>query len=167
MPAWTPAQGRWGARPAARTPPSCPPKPSLHEGPTLTKASRTSSACSLLSGVDTVSPRVMRVRLVRQPIRSGGFTWCRHAGAHLPPVSPPPTPALPSPFPPGLAQNVPSPSNALPVATAKSSPPPKPPDAAYRDFLSLTVPLDPPACFLSLLGPAPALALCIPVSQPR
>ena len=42
---------------------------------TLTKASRTSNACSLLSGVDTVSPRVMRVRLVRQFIRSGGFTW--------------------------------------------------------------------------------------------
>lgn len=42
--------------------------------PTLTKASRTSRACSLLSGVDTVSPRVMRVRLVRQFIRSGGFT---------------------------------------------------------------------------------------------
>lgn len=41
---------------------------------TLTKASLTSSACSLLSGVDTVSPRVMRVRLVRQLIRFGGFT---------------------------------------------------------------------------------------------
>lgn len=37
---------------------------------TFTKASRTSRACSMLSGVETVSPRVMRVRLVRQFITS-------------------------------------------------------------------------------------------------
>lgn len=37
---------------------------------TFTKASRTSKACSMLRGVDTVSPRVMMVRLVRQFIKS-------------------------------------------------------------------------------------------------
>lgn len=37
---------------------------------TLTKASRTSRACSMLRGVETVSPLVMSVRLVRQFIRS-------------------------------------------------------------------------------------------------
>lgn len=50
---------------------------------TFTKASRTSSACSLLSGVDTVSPRVIRVRLVRQFIKFGGFTWRDHRQALL------------------------------------------------------------------------------------
>lgn len=35
-------------------------------GITFTKASLTSSACSMLSGVETVSPLVMMVRLVRQ-----------------------------------------------------------------------------------------------------
>lgn len=42
---------------------------------TLTKASRTSRACSMLRGVDTVSPLVIRVRLVRQFIRSLPSTW--------------------------------------------------------------------------------------------
>lgn len=61
--------------------------------PTLTKASRTSSACSLLRGVDTVSPRVIRVRLVRQLIKSGGFTYSKRPGvgaapARLSPLTP-------------------------------------------------------------------------------
>lgn len=37
---------------------------------TFTNASRTSRACSILRGVDTVSPRVIIVRLVRQFIKS-------------------------------------------------------------------------------------------------
>lgn len=94
--------------------------------PTLTKASRTSSACSLLSGVDTVSPRVMRVRLVRQVIRSGGFTWwgdLRRSPSH-PPARPSLCPHLhlaPA-FQPGCAQAVPFTEKALPHGPkAKSS----------------------------------------------
>lgn len=44
---------------------------------TLTKASRTSRAWSRLSGVETVSPLVIRVLLVRQLVRSWLFTWGR------------------------------------------------------------------------------------------
>lgn len=67
--------GRLGSCPSPTHPPKGQESRRSPCKPTLTKASRTSSACSLLSGVDTVSPRVMRVRLVRQFIRSGGFTW--------------------------------------------------------------------------------------------
>ncbi len=45
------------------------------DGFTFTKASRTSSACSMLRGVDTVSPRVIIVRLVKQFIRSFKSTY--------------------------------------------------------------------------------------------
>lgn len=41
---------------------------------TLTKASRTSRPCSTLRGVETLSPLVIRVRVVRHVITSWGFT---------------------------------------------------------------------------------------------
>lgn len=42
---------------------------------TLTKASLTSRACSTLRGVATLSPRVIRVRVVKQTITSLGSTY--------------------------------------------------------------------------------------------
>lgn len=139
----------------------------LHKRPTLTKASRTSSACSLLSGVDTVSPRVMRVRLVRQFIRSGGFTWQGSIQA----LSQPPA-AHPS-LPPHRRTPLPLSNQALlkpfpPVRTP--SPQPDPPQMSNptqtlprRTALSLTA----LACYLALLGLGQTLALFIPVFKPR
>lgn len=42
---------------------------------TLTKASRTSRPCSTLRGVATLSPRVIRVRVVKHTMTSLGSTW--------------------------------------------------------------------------------------------
>lgn len=50
---------------------------------TFTKASLTSSACSMLRGVETVSPLVIMVRLVRQFITSWGSTWQRQHQTQL------------------------------------------------------------------------------------